>query len=132
MIFYTGNQTFPIAMMSVFRTKLYMQHLCSFFWFLLTALSILRLTAVPLMSVGSQISVPPPSYKRLISKCSFYQKPVHYLTVIRIKCIWSKYISIEAIQITSGSGIYKTNTYHDDCYLRLFVFKFHITLLFLK
>ena len=72
MIFYTGNQTFPIAMMSVFRTKLYMQHLCSFFWFLLTALSILRLTAVPLMSVGSQISVPPPSYKRLISKCSFY------------------------------------------------------------
>ena len=27
MIIYTGSQTFPIAIMSVFRTKLYMQHL---------------------------------------------------------------------------------------------------------
>ena len=48
-----------------------MQHLRSFFWFLLTALTILGLTAFPLMSVGSQISVALPPYKRLISKCSF-------------------------------------------------------------
>ena len=34
MIIYTGNYTFPIAIMSVFRTKLYMQYLHSIFWFL--------------------------------------------------------------------------------------------------
>ena len=35
-------------------------------------------------------------------------------------------IYIEAIQITSSSEIYKTIIYHNDCYLQLFVFKFHI------
>ena len=34
-------------------------------------------------------------------------------------------IYIEAIQITSSSGIYKTNIYHNDYYLRLFVVKIH-------
>ena len=67
--------------MSVFRTKLYVQHLRSSFWFLLTAVSILSPTAFP----------------------------VHYLTVTNIKRIWGKYIYIEAIQINSSSGIYKTN-----------------------
>ena len=33
---------------------------------------------------------------------------------------------IEVIQITSSSGIYKTNIYHNDCYLQLFVFKFQM------
>ena len=33
---------------------------------------------------------------------------------------------IEAIQITSSSGKYKANTYHHNCYLRLFVFEFHV------
>ena len=65
-------------------------------------------------------------YNRLTSKCSFYSKPVHYLMVTKIKCVWGKYIYIEAIQITSSSGMYKTNIYDNDCYLRLFVFKFHI------
>ena len=32
--------------------------------------------------------------------------------------------NIETIQIISSSGIYKTNIYHNDCYLRLFVSKF--------
>ena len=36
------------------------------------------------------------------------------------------YIYIEAIQITSSSEISNTNTYHNDCYLRSFVFKFHV------
>ena len=36
-----------------------------------------------------------------------------------------KYIYIEVIQIASTSEIYKTSIYHNDCYLRLFVFKFH-------
>ena len=75
------------------------------------------------------------SYKRplsskhraaLTSKCSFYQKPDNYLTVTKIKWIWGKYIYVEAIQITSSSGIYKTNIYDNDCYLQLFVFKFHM------
>ena len=38
MIIYTGNQTLPFGIMSFFRTKLYMPHLHSFFWFLLTIL----------------------------------------------------------------------------------------------
>ena len=120
MIICSGSQTFPIAIMSAFRTKFYMQHL------LLTILSTLSLTAFPLTRVDSQISAAQPSYKCLTSKCSFYQKFVHYLTVTKIKSIWGKYIYIEAIQITSSSGIYKTNIYHDNCYLQLFVFKFHI------
>ena len=37
--FYTGH-TFPISIMSVFKTKFYMEHLCSLFWFLLPILSI--------------------------------------------------------------------------------------------
>ena len=89
-------------------------------------MNILRLTPFPLLSVGSQISTAPPSYKRLTSKCSFFRNfSIIYLTVTKIKCIWGKYIYIEAIQITSSSGIYKTNIYHNDCYLRLYVFKFH-------
>ena len=131
MIIHTGNSTFPIAIMSVFRTKLYMQHLRSLFWFLLSILSILSLTGFPLISVGSQISAAQPSYKHLTFKYSLYYEPVHYLTVTKIKCIWGKYIYNEAIQITS-SGICQINIYHNDCYLRLFVIKFHITLLFLK
>ena len=118
-IIYTG-QTFPIAIMTVFRTKLYMQHIRSLFWFLLTILSILSLTAFSLISVGSQISVAPLSHKRLTSKCSIYQKPVHYLTVTQIKCIWDKYIHIEAIQTTSSSRIYKANIYHIVIYSYLF------------
>ena len=106
--------------MSVFRTKLYLKHLRTLPWFLLTLLSILSLTAFPLISAA------PPSYKRLTSKCSFYLKPVHYLAVTKRKCIWGKYIYIEAIQITGSSGIYKTIIYHNDCYLQLFVFKFHM------
>ena len=43
-----------------------------------------------------------------------------------MKCIWVKYIYIEEIQITSSSGIYKANIYHNDYHLRLFVFKFHL------
>ena len=112
--------------MSVFRTKLYMQHLHSLLWFLLTILRILSLTVFALISVGCHISAAPPTYKSLTSKCSFYEKPLHYVTVTKIKCIWDKYIYIEAIQITSSSGIYKTNIDHNDCYLRLFVFKFHM------
>ena len=67
-IIYTGNYTFPIAIMSVFMTKLYMQHLHSSFWFL--------------TSYKRQLSNKraPPSYERLTSKCSFYYKPVNYLT----------------------------------------------------
>ena len=62
-IIYTGNYTFPIAIMSVFMTKLYMQHLHSSFWFL--------------TSYKRQLSNKraPPSYERLTSKCSFYYKP---------------------------------------------------------
>ena len=48
-----------------------------------------------------------------------FKKPVHYLTLTKIKCIWGNYIYIEVIQLTSTSEIYKTNTYHNDCYLRL-------------
>ena len=109
--------------MSVFTTKVYLQHLRTLSRFLLTILSILSLTAVPLISARHQISAAPPSYKRLTSKCSFYLKPVHYLAVTKRKCIWGKYIYIEAIQITSSSGIYKTNIYHNDCYLGLFCFQ---------
>ena len=101
-----------------------MQNLHSLSWFLLTILSIISLTAFPFISIGSQLSAAPPAYKRLTSKRSFYQKPVHYLTVTKIKCIWDKYKHIEAIQITSSSKIYKANIYHNDCYLQLFVFKF--------
>ena len=79
-----------------------MQHLRSLFSFLLTILSTLSLTAFPLTSVSSQISAAPLSSK-------FIQKPVHYLTVTKIKCMWDKYIYIEAIHITSSSGMYRTN-----------------------
>ena len=54
-----GNYTFLIEIISVFRTRLYMQHLSSLFWFLLTILSIIGLTAFPLISAGSQISTAP-------------------------------------------------------------------------
>ena len=64
--------TFPIAVMSVFKEKLYMQHLCTLFSFLLTVLSILSLTAFPHISIGSQINAASSSYKRLTSKRSFY------------------------------------------------------------
>ena len=117
----TGNQTFPIVIMSIFRTKLYMQHLRSLVWFLLTMLSILSLTTFPLISVGYQVSAAPSS-----SKSSFFRNLVHYLTVTKTKCIWSKYTYIEAIQITSSSGIYRTNIYHNDCQLRLYIFKFNM------
>ena len=40
-----------------------------------------------------------------------------------MKCIRGKYTYIEAIQIASRSGIYKTNIYHNDCYLGLFCFQ---------
>ena len=56
MINYIGNKTFPIVIILVFRTKLYMQHLRSLFWFLLTIMSILSLTVFPLVSAGSKIS----------------------------------------------------------------------------
>ena len=36
------------------------------------------------------------------------------------------HIGTETILITSSSGIYKANIYHNDCYTRLFVFKFHL------
>ena len=58
-----------------------MQHLHSFFWLLLTILSILNLTVFPLISASFQISAAPfhiqmkistACTKRLISKCSFY------------------------------------------------------------
>ena len=48
---------------SVFRTNLYMQHLHSSFWFLVSS-------------------------KRLTSKCSFYYKPVNYLTVTLYLTFW--------------------------------------------
>ena len=54
MIIYTGNQTFPTAIMSVLRIKLYMQHLWSLFCFLLTILTINTLTAFPFIRVGFQ------------------------------------------------------------------------------
>ena len=103
-----------------------MQHLRSLFWFLLTILSILSVSGFLLISVGSQISAAPPSYKRVTSKCSFYQKALHYLTLTKLNCIWDKYICIEAIQIISSSGIHKTDIYHNGCYLQLFVFKFQM------
>ena len=95
MINYIGNKTFPIVTMLVFRTKLYIQHLHGLFWFLLTIMSILSFTVFPLINAGSKISAP----------------STIYLTVTKIKCIWSKYTNIEAMQITSHSGIYK-NLYH--------------------
>ena len=106
MIIYTG-QTFSIVIVTGFRTKLYMQHLRSLLCFLVTILNTLSLTTFPLISVGSQISVAPPSYKRLTSKCRSYQKPVHYLIVTKIKCIYIYIyiyiynIYIEAVQIIS-------------------------------
>ena len=39
--------------------------------------------------------------------------------------IWIKYTNIETIQITSGSGMYKT-IYHEGCYLRLFGISFYL------
>ena len=127
MIIYTGNQTFQLQQCQFLGQNFYLQHLRPLFWFLLTILSILSLTIFPLISVHHQISAATPSFKRLTSKCRFFQKPVHYLTVTKKKCIWGKYIYNEAIQITSSSGIYKTNIYHKDCYLQLFVFKFHMS-----
>ena len=102
------------------KNYVYLFPWCCLFWFLLTILSIVSLTAFPLISVKSQISTAPISYKYLTYKCSFYLKPVHYLTATKINCIWGKCIYAEAIQITSSSGIYKTNIYHNDSYLRLF------------
>ena len=69
MIIYTGNYTFPIAIMSAFRTKLYMQHLHSWFWFLTSYKRRLSNKRAP------------SSYERLTSKCSFHYKPGDYLTV---------------------------------------------------
>ena len=69
MIIYTGNYTLPIAIISGFRTKLHMQHLHSWFWF--STFCKRRLS-----NKGAS-----PSYERLTSKCSFYYKPVSYLTV---------------------------------------------------
>ena len=60
--------------MSVFDTKLYMQHLLSLLWFLLTILSVLSLTAFPLISVGSQISAALSFYKHLASKWIFFTR----------------------------------------------------------
>ena len=40
-----------------------------------------------------------------------FKKPVHYLILTKIKCIWGNYIYIEAIQLTSTSEIYKANIY---------------------
>ena len=106
--------------MSVFWTKIYMQPLRSLFWVLLTTiLSIISLAAFPLIRVDSQTGAAPPSYKLLTSKCNFYEKPVHYLTLTKIKCIWAKYIYTEEILITKSSGIYEINIYHKDCYLRV-------------
>ena len=100
MIIYTGlHKTFLIAIMTVFRTKRYMQHLRSLFWLLLTILSILSLTAFPTISVGSQIRFGPPCYECFTSKCSFYQKLVFYLTVNKTKCIWNIYMYIIYIYI---------------------------------
>ena len=79
-----------------------MQHLRCLIWFLLTILNIVSLTAFPLISVGSQIDAAPPSYKHLTSKGRFYEKPVHFLTLTKVKCIWGKYIYIQEIQITSS------------------------------
>ena len=47
--------------------------------------------------------------------------------VTKIKCIWGKYIYIEAIQITSSSGMSYTNIYHNDCYLLFTVICFQIS-----
>ena len=69
MIIYTGNYTFPIAIMSAFRTKLYMQHLHSWFWFLTSYKRRLSNKRAP------------SSYERLTSKCSFHYKPGDYLIV---------------------------------------------------
>ena len=107
MIVYTGL-TFPFAIMSVFRTKRYMQRSRSLFWFLLTILSILSLTAFPLISVGSQISAAPPSYTRLTFKRSFYQKPVHYLTVNKTVVFWGSmvFISNFKMKIRKSRNVY--------------------------
>ena len=56
MINYIGNKTFPIVIMLVFRTKLYMEHLRSL---LLTIMNILSFTVFPLVSAGSKISAAP-------------------------------------------------------------------------
>ena len=44
--------------------------------------------------------------KRLTFKCSFIQKAGHNLTVIKIQMRIEQVNNIEAIQITSSSGIY--------------------------
>ena len=44
--------------------------------------------------------------KRLTLKCSFIQKAGHNLTVIKIQMRIEQVNNIEAIQITSSSGIY--------------------------
>ena len=76
MIIYTGNYTFPIAIISVFRTKLYTQLLHSPLWFLTSYKRQLSNKRVP------------PSYERLTPKCSFYYKPVNYLTVTPYLTFW--------------------------------------------
>ena len=57
--------------------------------------------------------------KRFTFKCSFIQKAGHNLTVIKIQMRIEQVNNIEAMQITSSSGIYKT-IYHRGSYLRLF------------
>ena len=86
MIIYTGSKTFLIAIMSVFRNKLYIQHLSSLFRFLLTILSNLSLTKFPLNhQLSNKCRAASSSNKRPTSKRSFCKKPVHYLTLIKIK-----------------------------------------------
>ena len=41
------------------------------------------------------------------------------LKVTKSKCVWSKYINNETMQITNRSGIY-TTIYHNGSYFRLF------------
>ena len=84
MIICIGNYTFPIAIMLVFRTKLYLQHLPSLFWLLLTIPSILSVTTFPLLSDDFQISADllyVPHFQMQL------YKPDHCLTVTKIKCL---------------------------------------------
>ena len=76
MTIYTGNYTFPIAIISVFRTKLYTQLLYNPLWFL---------TSYKRRVSNKRV---PPSYERLTAKCSFYYKPVNYLTVTSYLTFW--------------------------------------------
>lgn len=53
----TVDWTFPVALMSVFRTKRYMQYLRNLFWFLITILIIFNLTVFPFISAGFQLKI---------------------------------------------------------------------------